>query len=142
LHVSITSSFSRAPAQEDGPFPCSTSTARATPDTIVLHTGQPARLRLISLALLNPSAAVQVTARLDSAAAIAADSLVVQWRPLAKDGADLPEAGRIPRRARQVIAMGETYDFELTPEHAGTLRIEVRGAGNGRLLARVPVRVE
>jgi len=38
--------------------------------------------------------------------------------------------------------MGETYDFELTPERTGTLRIEVRGGLGGRLLARVPVRVE
>ena len=45
-------------------------------------------------------------------------------------------------RARQTIAMGETYDFELTPERAGTLRIEIRGGLGGRLLARVPVRVD
>jgi FtsP/CotA-like multicopper oxidase with cupredoxin domain len=115
---------------------------QSNPDTIVLHAGRPARLRLISLALVNPNAAVQITARRDSAVVLVADSLLLQWRPLAKDGADLPEAARIPRRARQVIAMGETYDFEFTPERAGTLRIEVRGAGGGRLLGRVPVRVE
>ena len=115
---------------------------QSNPDTIVLHVGQPARLRLISLALLNPNAAVQVTARQDSVTVLATDSLLVQWRAVAKDGADLPEPTRTPRRARQIIAMGETYDFELTPERAGTLRIEIRGAGGGRLLARVPVRVE
>ena len=115
---------------------------QTNPDTIVLHAGQPARLRLISLALLNPNVAVQVTARPDSVGVLTMDSLLVQWRPLAKDGADLPEASRAPRRARQTIAMGETYDFELTPERTGTLRIEVRGGLGGRLLARVPVRVE
>lgn len=115
---------------------------QANPDTIVLHAGRPARLRLISLALINPSAAVQVTSRRDSVRTLAADSLLLQWRPLAKDGADLPEAARVPHRARQVMAMGETYDFELTPERPGILRIEVRGAGGGRLLGRVPVRVE
>jgi FtsP/CotA-like multicopper oxidase with cupredoxin domain len=115
---------------------------QSDPDTIVFHVGRPARLRLISLALVNPNAAVQLTARQDSGAVLVVDSLVLQWRPLAKDGADLPEAGRAPRRARQIIAMGETYDFEFTPDRAGTLRIEVRGAGNGRLLGRVPVRVE
>jgi len=99
-------------------------------------------MRLISLALLNPNVAVQVTARPDSVGVLTMDSLLVQWRPLAKDGADLPEASRAPRRARQTIAMGETYDFELTPERTGTLRIEVRGGLGGRLLARVPVRVE
>ena len=64
----------------------------------------------------------------------------MQWRPLAKDGADLPISFRVPRRARQVIGMGEKYDFELTPTVKGLLRLEVRGAAN--LLARVPVRVE
>ena len=115
---------------------------QSNPDTIVLHAGQPARLRLISLALLNPNVAVQVTARQDSVSVLRMDSLLVQWRPLAKDGADLPEASRTPSRARQTMAMGETYDFELTPERAGTLRIEIRGGLGGRLLARVPVRVE
>jgi manganese oxidase len=115
---------------------------QTNPDTIVLHAGQPARLRLMSLALLNPNVAVQVTARQDSVGVLTMDSLLGQWRPLAKDGADLPEASRTPRRARQTIAMGETYDFELTPERAGTLRIEIRGGLGGRLLARVPVRVD
>jgi len=115
---------------------------QTNPDTIVLHVGQPARLRLISLALLNPNAAVQVTARQDSVPVLRMDSLLVEWRPLAKDGADLPEASRTPRRARQTMAMGETYDFELTPERTGMLRIEIRGGLGGRLLARVPVRVE
>jgi manganese oxidase len=112
------------------------------PDTVTLHVGQPARLRFLSLALVNPSAAVQVTARPDSAGAIQNDSLIVQWRPIAKDGADLPLASRTPRLARQIIGMGETYDFELTPAVIGLLRLEVRGAGNGVLLARVPLRVE
>ena len=115
---------------------------QSNPDTIVLHAGQPARLRLISLALINPNLSVQVTSRQDSVGVLAMDSLLVQWRPVAKDGADLPEPSRTPRRARQIIAMGETYDFELTPERTGTLRIEVRGGAGGRLLARVPVRVE
>jgi manganese oxidase len=112
------------------------------PDTVTLHVGQPARLRLLSLALLNPNAAVQVTARPDSAGVVLNDTLLVQWRPIAKDGADLPLALRTPRLARQIIGMGETYDFELTPATRGLLRLEVRGAGNGVLLARVPLRVE
>ena len=101
-----------------------------------------ARLRLISLALLNPNVAVQLTARRDSVGVLPMDSLLVQWRPLATDGADLPEASRAPRRTRQTMAMGETYDFEFTPERPGTLRVEIRGGLGGRLLARVPVRVE
>jgi FtsP/CotA-like multicopper oxidase with cupredoxin domain len=113
---------------------------RANPDTVTLYVGQPARLRFMSLALLNPNATVSVTTRSDSVRVLRNDSLIVQWRPLAKDGADLPITFRAPRAARQVIGMGETYDFELTPTAKGLLRLEVRGGGT--LLARVPVRVE
>jgi FtsP/CotA-like multicopper oxidase with cupredoxin domain len=115
---------------------------QANPDTITLHVGRPARLRLISLALLNPNAVVILTARPDSATVLRADSLVLQWQPIAKDGADLPPAMRAPRLARQIIGMGETYDFEFTPTARGSLRVEVRGAGGGGLLGRVPIRVE
>jgi hypothetical protein len=45
--------------------------------------------------------------------------------------------------------MGETYDFEYTPLHKGTLRLELRGSVGGQkkletdqLLFRVPIRVE
>ncbi len=46
-------------------------------------------------------------------------SLVAQastptWRPLTKDGAAVPPADATPRAATQVIAVGETYDFEYT----------------------------
>ncbi len=66
----------------------------------------------------------------------------MQWRPLAKDGADLPAAARTLRPAKQMISIGETYDFEFLPERKGQLlRIEVRSSA-GVLNARVPVRVE
>lgn len=44
-----------------------------------------------------------------------------------------------PRPVQQIISMGETYDFEYTPEQRGALRLEVR---TSHLLVRVPVRVE
>lgn len=120
---------------------------RANPDTIVMHVGRPARLRLFNLSTQNPVPTVWLTARHDSAAT-GRDTMVVRWRAIAKDGADLPAADRAPRPARQLVAMGETYDFEFTPEQPGTLRLEVRvtalpGAPRaGRLLVRVPIRVE
>jgi len=39
------------------------------------------------------------------------------------------------------VSMGETYDFEYTPLHKGTLRLELREP-QGKLLFRVPIRVE
>jgi hypothetical protein len=90
-----------------------------------------------------PNATVWLTARPDSSFAILSDSLVVQWRQLAKDGADLPAEARAPRRAEQIVSMGETYDYEFVPERKGNLRLEVRNAGpTGRLLVRGPIRVE
>jgi FtsP/CotA-like multicopper oxidase with cupredoxin domain len=117
---------------------------RSDPDTTVLRAGRRYRLRLISIAVGNPAATVWITARRDSAFQRPRDdTLLVRWRPLAKDGADLPERERTPRLARQVIGMGETYDFELVPERRGDLRVEVRAAIlRERLFVRVPIRVE
>jgi manganese oxidase len=121
----------------------------ANPDTVVLHVGRPARLRFMSLASVNPNATVWITARPDSLFINRDDSMVVRWRPIAKDGADLPAAARAERLARQIVSMGETYDFEYTPSRRGILRLEVRAANPppgfgapGVLLARVPIRVE
>ena len=116
---------------------------RQVPDTVVLHAGRPARFRLANLTRNNPNATFWLTARVDSARVLSRDTLVVPWRPLAKDGYDLPAAARTPRLARQVVSMGETYDFEFTPATRGVLRLEVRAAGAQRgLLNRVPIRVE
>jgi hypothetical protein len=50
--------------------------------------------------------------------------------------------GRSCRRlttSRQIISMGETYDFELTPTAPGSMGMEVRGGNGTRVLARVPI---
>jgi FtsP/CotA-like multicopper oxidase with cupredoxin domain len=60
------------------------------------------------------------------------------WRPLTKDGAPLPaETG--PRDARQVIGVGETYDFEVeAPTGRQNLWLEIRSPG-GKWLAQAQV---
>jgi FtsP/CotA-like multicopper oxidase with cupredoxin domain len=67
----------------------------------------------------------------------------VEWRPLAKDGAML-EAGRTSPRAAQIkVAPGETYDFTITPQRAGELRLEVTLKLPNKTVkaeARLPVR--
>jgi FtsP/CotA-like multicopper oxidase with cupredoxin domain len=114
------------------------------PDTLVFRAGKPARIRLMNLTLTFPNVGVVLTARPDSVGVAVRDTLVASWIPVAKDGADIPVAQRKPMRARQVLSMGETYDFIFHAPAAGTqLRIEVRGTfGSGNLLARVPIRVE
>ena len=49
----------------------------------------------------------------------------VQWRAVAKDGADLPPVQATSRAASQQIAVGETYDFEYVPTAPAELRLEV-----------------
>ena len=54
----------------------------------------------------------------------------VTWRPLTKDGAPLPPDRCAPGPARQVIAVGETYDFEYeAPPGRQNLWLEVRTTG-------------
>jgi FtsP/CotA-like multicopper oxidase with cupredoxin domain len=111
----------------------------ANPDTVVLHVGRPARLRILNLSSETPVPTFSLTARPDSAMINGRDTMVVSWRPVAKDGFDLPGAMQASRSARQVVSIGETYDFEYTPVQKGTLRLEVR---TNQLLVRVPIRVE
>jgi len=114
------------------------------PDTLVVRAGRPARFRLMNLTLTYPNVGVVLTARPDSIGVAVRDTMVASWIPVAKDGADIRVGSRASVRARQVLSMGETYDFAFNAPAAGArLRIEVRAAGgNGALLARVPIRVE
>jgi len=116
---------------------------QANPDTMILHVGQPARLRMLNLSTVNIAPVFSLTARPDSAFTLAHDTMVVEWRPLAKDGFDLPSTAQRTRPARQIVAMGETYDFEYRPSEAGNLVLEVRARAPGTpLIIRVPIRVE
>jgi FtsP/CotA-like multicopper oxidase with cupredoxin domain len=54
-----------------------------------------------------------------------ADTALVQWRARAKDGADLPDALRVMQPAMQLVAVGETYDFEFTPSAPGVYELNV-----------------
>jgi FtsP/CotA-like multicopper oxidase with cupredoxin domain len=116
---------------------------KANPDTLVLQVGRQYRLRLIGLQVTNPNAETTVTARADSVVGNPRDTLLVQWRPLAKDGIELPGPEQTLRDARQVVPMGETYDFAFVPIKPGHLRMEVRvSVPRPRLMVRLPIRVE
>ena len=56
------------------------------------------------------------------------DSALAQWRPLAKDGMELPATRAIARPARQQMGNGETYDFEFAPTAPGEYRLNVTSA--------------
>jgi manganese oxidase len=54
------------------------------------------------------------------------DGAPVTWRPLAKDGADVPERLRAPQPAVVALGVGETADFEWTPDTPGVYVLEVQ----------------
>jgi FtsP/CotA-like multicopper oxidase with cupredoxin domain len=53
---------------------------------------------------------------------------IVTWRPLTKDGVAVPSNQAAPRKAEQLIGVGETYDFEYdAPAGREDLWLELRG---------------
>jgi FtsP/CotA-like multicopper oxidase with cupredoxin domain len=72
------------------------------PEPIELQQGIKYRLRFINITPHDP----RVTVSLLSGPS------PVSWRAIAKDGADLPASQATFRPARQIVSVGETYDFE------------------------------
>ncbi len=64
---------------------------------------------------------------------------LLTWRSVAKDGADLPPALAIPRRAQFRIQVGETADFMWTPE-PGTYTLSLGTLVNPAWVQRIIVR--
>jgi FtsP/CotA-like multicopper oxidase with cupredoxin domain len=100
----------------------------ASPAALEVRAGVAQRLRLINMTATRPNIRVEIWR---------GDSLI-NWRPLAKDGADLPDTWRVVRAARSPISIGETMDYEIVADAAGTMRLEVRSAP-GKLLATMPI---
>lgn len=65
---------------------------------------------------------------------LASGATRARWRPLAKDGDNLPEAQSAEREAVQVVSVGETYDFLFEAQAPGELRLEVLQPVNGTLV--------
>jgi hypothetical protein len=70
---------------------------------------------------------------------LATEDSVVHWTPLARDGADLPAALRVARRARVHMGPGETADFTYTPTKPGPLTLEVWSDGGRRVSLPIEV---
>ena len=68
------------------------------------------------------------------------DAQAARWRPLAREGADLPVALRAPRPAVATMGPGETADFTYVPATPGTMMLEVWIAGGQRIVLPVEVR--
>jgi len=90
----------------------------AQPRPLTLKAGARYRFRFVNIAT-NDS---------DTSIALLDGSQAAEWRAIAKDGWNLPESQATIRPARQAITVGETYDFEFVPKHAGKLMLEVTEA--------------
>jgi FtsP/CotA-like multicopper oxidase with cupredoxin domain len=102
---------------------------RAVPDTIRLTAGEIYRLRLIHIV---PDWNVKI--------ALSQGDSIVQWRALAKDGAELPRHLQTMRAASLLAGPGETMDFEYRPMVPGLLRLDV-AQRSGVWKIQLPVRV-
>lgn len=96
------------------------------PAPVALRANQANRVRLINITPANAALTFVLT---DGFAPVA-------WTPLAKDGADVPNAQRRPRTARQLVSVGETYDFEIYPAPNRPLWLELR-RGNGEWVTQM-----
>jgi FtsP/CotA-like multicopper oxidase with cupredoxin domain len=101
------------PAPSPGPVP---TTVRA---------GVPNRLRLINITPDNVALTFVLTDGFRP----------LTWTALAKDGAKLAPAQRTSGEARQLVSVGETYDFEIRPTPGQRLWLELR-RGNGEWVAQ------
>jgi FtsP/CotA-like multicopper oxidase with cupredoxin domain len=102
-----------------------------TPVNVPLRAGVRNRLRLIN-----------ITPNLSALTFVLTDGFnAVAWTPVGKDGAELPPAAQVSREARQLVSVGETYDFEITPKTDERLWLNVvRGSGEWVVQTRLVVR--
>ena len=95
-----------------GPFPRAMLNGRTKPEPIELRAGTSYRFRLINIRT-DYNAIVSL---------LAGDTLV-EWRALAKDGADLPPSQATVRPAKLTFAPGEIIDVEFMARAAGELTL-------------------
>ena len=85
------------------------------PAPLRLVTGRKCRLRLINISPNNEG----------MRASLRKAGIPVQWRIIAKDGADLPPAAVAMQTAEFRITVGETYDFEFEASAPQELALEI-----------------
>jgi FtsP/CotA-like multicopper oxidase with cupredoxin domain len=102
---------------------------RRSPSPIRMTVGDTNRVRIVS-----------IHADLVLEYRFGTDTSIARWRPLARDGADLPPALRSLTAARLSMGPGETADFLYVPTRPGRMKLEV-WIEQGQRLA-VPVIIE
>ncbi|MBY0490249.1 MAG: multicopper oxidase domain-containing protein [Gemmatimonadaceae bacterium] len=95
-----------------------------TPAPLTLTAGETHRLRVV---MLHPDWTVTVRLRSESPTAQSTG----RWTPIAKDGADLPVALRVPTLAQTRMGPGQTADFTFTPPMPGEWVLDVLADDGG-----------
>ncbi len=86
------------------------------PPAMALKLGTKYRLRLINIGTNDSDVIVSV---------LGDNAKPVQWRAVAKDGWTYSAVQATMQPATQLVTVGETYDFEFMPEHAGEFTLQV-----------------
>jgi FtsP/CotA-like multicopper oxidase with cupredoxin domain len=68
---------------------------------------------------------LHITSGADIEVAMRRGDVFARWRPVAKDGADLPPSLQVETDARFRTNTGETYDFEWTPRQVGDVTLSL-----------------
>ena len=91
-----------------------------------LKAGENYRFRIINITALGPTLVVSLLL----------NDKPVNWRQIAKDGADLPIQQCITKEAfKQPVSIGETMDFQFKKKEPGDYVFEVRGGISNTLFA-------
>jgi FtsP/CotA-like multicopper oxidase with cupredoxin domain len=93
---------------------------RQSPEPLRLTAGEAHRIRIVSI---HPDWRILFSLRNDSS--------IARWRPVAKDGHDLPAQQATVRPANVEMGPGETADFEFRPAAPGKWRLEIRSSDPG-----------
>ena len=102
------------------------------PAPIVMQAGLPQRIRLLCLSLGGQNLV----------ASLADGTRVLRWKPIAKDGRDLPARLQSMRASTTSMTIGETRDFRFVPEKAGELALRIfDNDNNGMLVGTLPITV-
>lgn len=101
---------------------------KASPASMHMTVGDTNRLRIVSI-----HADEVLTFRLGT------EAQPVRWRPLARDGADLPMALRGAKPAVATMGPGETGDFTYVPTQPGHMALEVWTESGQRVVLPIEV---
>ncbi len=115
----------------DSLVPATFLNGRRDPEPLRLRAGTTYRFRLINI-LTESGARVELLNRKEP----------VEWRAIAKDGADLPPGLATLRPARLAFLPGEIRDFEFTPAAGGDLLLRFGKGPPREVWRRVAVQVE